>query len=235
MAIILALDSSGDVFTAAVNRGGNDKPVLHRSSSDNSNGAHSTRVALPLINALLQEQHITLADCDAIAFAAGPGKFSALRLVCAIARTLAYAHHKPLLAVASFAALAQANYGDRAQIVKCALPAHRGHVYFSICERSDAGWQVKKAVLRTTERALPGAAIGDACGAGYRDYPHLLGNAVYCNQADYSDSAAVWQLAQTLLKNNQLSDPLSCEPFYLRRKVAATIRERQCTQTLSKN
>lgn len=231
MAIILTLDSSGDVFSAAVNRGECGSPALSRGE----NGAAATSLALPLINALLKKQKITLADCDAFAFAAGPGKFSALRLVCAIARTLAYAHRKPLLAVAGFAALAQANYGNQARTVKCALPAHRGHVYFAVCEWHNECWQVKKTALRSVDRALPAAAVSDACGAGYSRYPQLLGNAVYRDTAGYSDSAAVWQLAQIMLKNNQLSDPLTCEPFYLRRKVASTVYERQCIRTLSKN
>lgn len=226
--LILAIDGSGDGFSAAVNRG----TAVH---SKHCADQPQATVALPLIRQLLNEQNLALADCDAFAFAAGPGKFSTLRLICALATSFAYAGGKPLLAVPGFAALAEDNFGTHTGTVKCALPAHQQHIYFATCRRQRGCWRVLRTAVLPCAGKVPGARIRHACGAGYQRYPHLLGTAAFCDNAPHSRAAAVWRVAQAMLHRNEVSDPLNCQPLYLRRQVAQTIKQRQCRQTSSKN
>ncbi|MCH9757791.1 MAG: tRNA (adenosine(37)-N6)-threonylcarbamoyltransferase complex dimerization subunit type 1 TsaB [Proteobacteria bacterium] len=226
MSIILALDSSGDVFSAALSTPRGAATPHTDYAYREQHGRAQAACALPLITDLLTKQNYTLEDCDAFAFAAGPGKFSALRLVCTLARSFAYAHNKPLLAVPSFAALAQANYGAQQLTVKCTLPAQQQHVYFAVCSNLAGTWQVDKTALHNCNLPLPAAAVQHACGAGYQSYPHILNQATLTTTAVYSNAAAVWQLAASMLANNEVSEPLTCKPFYLRDKIAETVYQR---------
>lgn len=226
--VILALDSSNDAFSAAINSADGIAVKTQQGK------AHAT-FALPLVNALLAEQRLALADCDAFAFSAGPGKFSALRLVCAIAGGFSYAQQKPLVAVPGFAALAQANYGKQAFKVKCALPAHQGHVYYGVCQHQRGRWQVQRAAVCSADAPLPNAALRHACGAGYLLHPQLLADGEHCRRAPYPTAAAVWEVGSIMLAGGETSDPLACAPIYLRHKVADTIRQRQCKKNSSKN
>ena len=103
MPAILAVESGGALFSAALSSGGEIRQLSALAR------AHS-EVALPLVSRLLQESNLQLSDCAAFAFGAGPGKFSGLRLSCAVAQSFAYSFNRPAVAVDSLAALAHANY-----------------------------------------------------------------------------------------------------------------------------
>jgi len=66
---------------------------------------HSDKL-LPLVDTVLGEAGIALADVDEIAVGAGPGSFTGLRIGMATAKGLAFATDKPLRAISSLAALA---------------------------------------------------------------------------------------------------------------------------------
>jgi tRNA threonylcarbamoyladenosine biosynthesis protein TsaB len=78
MPIILAIETSSELASCALlnSAAGADVPVLTRESSGVR--THSQSV-LPMVQALLADAGIALADCDAIAFGAGPGSFTGVR------------------------------------------------------------------------------------------------------------------------------------------------------------
>lgn len=62
---------------------------------------------LPMIQNLLAEADVSCSALDGIAFGAGPGSFTGLRVACSVAKGLAYAHDVPLFPVSSLWAIAE--------------------------------------------------------------------------------------------------------------------------------
>lgn len=123
---LLALDTS--TFTASVALLAGDRRILRDRGPDQ--GAHSGDL-LDLIGEVMREGGVALADLSGIAVGAGPGSFTGLRIAMATAKGLAFSLGKPLWAVSSLAALAQAAAGlapAGARIVPL-IDARRGEVF----------------------------------------------------------------------------------------------------------
>ena len=104
---------------------------------DSSALSHS-RSLLALINDVLQEANLSLAELDAIAVARGPGSFTGLRIGIAVAQGLAFGHQLPILPISSLAAVAynalaywhkQAASMPTVEAVLATMDARMGEVY----------------------------------------------------------------------------------------------------------
>jgi len=123
---LLAIDTSTLVASAAVVDGAT---VLSQRQSDVS--SHSDNL-LVIIDEVLAEAGVKLAELDAIAIGLGPGSFTGLRIGMSSAKGLAYACGKPLYGVSSLAALAMALAGDEPNpeaIYVPVLDARRSEVF----------------------------------------------------------------------------------------------------------
>jgi tRNA threonylcarbamoyladenosine biosynthesis protein TsaB len=90
------------------------------------------KLILPIIDELLQESHLTLQSLDAIAYGAGPGSFTGIRIANSVAQGLAMAANKPVVPVSSLAILAQTAlnlYGCRTMYV--AVDARMQQIYWA--------------------------------------------------------------------------------------------------------
>jgi len=98
---ILAVNSSDDRISVAVNAGGRiiDKT---RSSAREHN-----RFVLTMIQDVLSSAQVSLHDIDAVAFGAGPGSFTGLRISAGVAQGIAFGIDAPVVAVSCMAAIAQ--------------------------------------------------------------------------------------------------------------------------------
>jgi tRNA threonylcarbamoyladenosine biosynthesis protein TsaB len=97
---ILALDTATEACSVALWRYGkvvSDYRELERGHAD---------VILPMIDALLREQRLTLGELDAIAFGRGPGGFTGVRLAASVTQGLAYAAKRPVIPVSNLLAIA---------------------------------------------------------------------------------------------------------------------------------
>jgi len=215
----LALETATDPGSIALWRDGD---VLARSCPL---GLSNSETLLPLVNLTLYDVGLDYADLDGIAFGAGPGSFTGLRVACGVAQGLAFARDLPLLGVGTLDAMAAMNGGERVMV---ALDARMGEVYFGLFERGE----LLAPIGVYPPDAVPLPVTGDwlACGNGLAAYPLLrerLSPFVESWQVEVMPSAeAVIRLAAPRLERGERIDPADAIPFYVRNKVAKTVAER---------
>jgi tRNA threonylcarbamoyladenosine biosynthesis protein TsaB len=100
---LLALDTSTEFLSLALQV--NDKTFTHGEQAGN---AASERI-LPQIQVLLDSANISLKDLDGIAFGAGPGAFTGVRIACGVAQGLGFGANIPVVGINTLLALAQAS------------------------------------------------------------------------------------------------------------------------------
>ena len=111
-----------------------------------------------MIQALLAEFGATLAQVDGIAFGAGPGSFTGLRIACGVAQGLALGADLPIVGVSTLEAMAQTRRdqsgGDR---VIAALDARMREIYVGAYERDMGRWREVIAPVVVSPEAAAGA------------------------------------------------------------------------------
>ncbi|EXI73437.1 MAG: UGMP family protein [Candidatus Accumulibacter sp. SK-11] len=186
--------------------------------------AHS-QTLLPLLGSTLKAAGLGYRDLHGIAFAAGPGSFTGLRVACGVAQGLAVAHALPVIAVGTLEAMALASGGERVIVL---LDARMGEVYHG---RFVAGGPaLAAAVCHPGELPLPDTAGWLACGNGLAAHP-LLRQRLSERVCDWlpdllPDAGSVARLAAPRLARGEGMDPAAVAPVYVRNKVALTIAER---------
>lgn len=218
MSAILALESGGANFFVAL-RINNETRQLSAAAAPHS------QHALPLVQQLLATAQMTISQCDAFAFGAGPGRFSGLRLACGIVQGFGFAVDRPGVAVDSLAALACANYGDCATTAVAALPAHRGHIYVANCRRRTR-WISPRSRLVSVDDYRMATHHRRACGLGFGQYPQLLRGVRFCDVMAEPDAKAIALIAADMFVGGEFLAAAACQPAYVRRHVARTVAER---------
>jgi tRNA threonylcarbamoyladenosine biosynthesis protein TsaB len=222
--LILALDSSTETSSCALWRDGR---VLGERVADA--GASNSEALLPAIDRLLQEAAVALADLDAIAFAAGPGSFTGLRVACGIAQGLAFALDIPVVPVGTLDALAAMVDAPRVLVV---LDARMREVYFASYQRRD-GFPVAlaaAAVMPPHTLPLPEGDDWVVAGNALTSYPELAERVEKAGHASRPEllprAAAVALLAGQMLAAGGGMPAERALPIYVRDKVALTTAER---------
>ncbi len=124
---ILALETSAKSASAAVTENG---AVL--ASAYQCSGLTHSRTLMPMVEDMLRNAELTLADVDAVAVAAGPGSFTGLRIGVAAAKGLAWAAEKPCCGVSTLEGMAENLRHLENALVICAMDARRSQVYNAI-------------------------------------------------------------------------------------------------------
>jgi len=223
---ILALETSTEWCSVAAGDGARwiarDEPT---------GPAHSER-ALAMVEAVLAEAGWSLADIDGIAFGAGPGSFTGIRVACGLAQGLALGADRPVVPVPTLAALAHAAWGSCGadRVVAC-LDARMREVYVAAYARSGSAWCEVEAPRVLAPARITGPEGGDWSGAGngFAAYPGLalqLGLA----RADATarpTARAVGELALPRLVAGEGVAAADALPLYVRHRVALTTAERE--------
>ena len=222
--LLLALDTSSEYCSVALYR---DGAVTAR--EELAGQTHSRRL-LPMLDALLRETGVAVAAFDGVAFGAGPGSFTGLRIACGVAQGLAFAHDLPVVAVPSLEALAQAAGGPR---VFCALDARMGEVYAAAYERAGLGWREVLAPGLYAPAEVPdlptsnwlGAGGGFAVADGALARRHA-GRLAAVDGAARATAAAVAELGVAYLRRGRAVPAAAAAPVYVRDRVALKSSER---------
>jgi tRNA threonylcarbamoyladenosine biosynthesis protein TsaB len=226
MPIILAIETSSELASCALLSG--DSVIARESSGVRT---HSQSV-LPMVQELLNEAGVKLADCDAVAFGAGPGSFTGVRTACGVAQGLAFGAGLPVLPLVTLEAMAEAcRERTGADEVLAVLDARMGEVYWAQYRYED-GWRALSGpALCAPEAVRPLAAAHlVACGNGFAAYPaafagHAFAAGAHADIVPHARELA--RLAAPALAAGQAVPAAQAQPLYLRNKVAYTSAERQ--------
>ncbi|UMR28753.1 tRNA (adenosine(37)-N6)-threonylcarbamoyltransferase complex dimerization subunit type 1 TsaB [Massilia sp. MB5] len=228
MPIILAIETSSEMASCALLRG--DQVHSRESSGVRT---HSQSV-LPMIQELLAEAGIALADVDAIAYGAGPGSFTGVRTACGIAQGLGFGAAKPLLPIVTLDAMALAcRQQHGAGAVLAVLDARMNEVYWAQYRfDGEAPLAVLPPVLSAPEGVQPAAVDGAlaACGNGFAAYAEALSGlacAAGAHAALMPHAVQIAQLGRIAFAAGQGVTAAAAQPLYLRNKVAYTKAERE--------
>jgi tRNA threonylcarbamoyladenosine biosynthesis protein TsaB len=230
MTIILAIETSSELASCALfNGSGADATVLARESSGVR--THSQSV-LPMVQELLREAGVALADCAAIAFGAGPGSFTGVRTACGVAQGLAFGAGLPVLPLVTLEAMAEAcRARTGATDVLAVLDARMGEVYWAQYRWNGAWETVCAPVLGAPEAVTPVEAAGlAACGNGFAAYPDAFAGKDFAAGALADILPHARELAllgAAALAEGRAVPADEAQPLYLRNKVAYTSAERQ--------
>jgi tRNA threonylcarbamoyladenosine biosynthesis protein TsaB len=195
-----------------------DGRVVER-AADLPNG--SSEWLLPNVHLLLAEAAISLKMLDGIAFGAGPGSFTGLRLAAGCAQGLAYGLDLPVLGIGTLAALALAS-GER-RTFSC-LDARMNEVYVAAYEN---GVEVMSPVVCPPAQVpLPAGDGWIGCGDGFASYGELLPRFERVRPELRPTADAVARLAAPRFARGEGVGAAEAVPLYIRDKVALTTAER---------
>jgi tRNA threonylcarbamoyladenosine biosynthesis protein TsaB len=221
---LLALDTSTEYLSLCLWQ---DGAMLSR---DFLAGQKHSQLILPMLGEMLTEAGLTLPELDCIAFGAGPGSFTGLRIGCGVAQGLAFGANLPVVGVSTLVALAQQTDAER--VIAC-LDARMGEVYHAVYIRSGAAWQIACEPGLYKPQDVPaiegGAWLG--IGSGWATYGDIL-NERYAGQVDTSNGQAfphardLATLAAVEFAAGKAVPAAEAAPIYIRNKVALTMAER---------
>lgn len=195
-----------------------DGRILER-AAELPNG--SSEWLLPNVHALLAEAGSGLRSLDGIAFGAGPGSFTGLRLAAGCAQGLACGLDVPVIGVGTLEALALASGELRAYTC---LDARMNEVYVAAYEK---GVEVIAPLVCPPEQVpVPAGEGWIGCGDGFAAYGGRLPKFA-CTRPELRPTAdAVARLAAPRFARGEGVAAGEAMPLYVRDKVALTTAER---------
>ena len=182
-------------------------------------------LVLPMLGRLAASAGIALAALDAVAFGAGPGSFTGLRIACGVAQGIAFARGLPVIGISTLEAIAEESGGSR--VVAC-LDARMREVYYSAHEKQGGRWR-EVLPAQCVAPALVTKPPGEGwlgCGNGFAAYRDIFRDRFTSMKPEiHPSAAAVARLAAPRLAAGEGADAALAVPFYVRDKVALTKQE----------
>ncbi len=222
--ILLALESSTELCSAALWRDGQ----VHAREADT--GSRNSEVLLPMVDALLAAHGVRRGDLTGVAFGAGPGAFTGVRIACGVAQGIAFGGNLKVVGIVTLQALAVAAQAPR---IICCLDARMGEIYHAAYENDGDGWREICAPGLCKPEAAP-ALPGDGwrgCGSGFAAFAEPLRQRYGAQLAGVIDGVVphareVALLAAPVFARGDAIAPELAAPLYVRNKVALPVSER---------
>ncbi len=222
---LLAFDTSTEYLSLAVMRG---DTVF---TFDTLAGQSHSQLILPQIKVLLAEAGLQLGDLQGLAFGAGPGSFTGVRIAAGVAQGLGFGANLPVVGVCTLMALAEAS--GAAKVVAC-LDARMGEVYHAAYVKEASAWQAILEPGLYKPDAVPAVDGRDwvGAGSGWQTYGEVLSD-TYSAQLQSVQPAllptarALLQLAQPMFARGEAKAASEAMPIYIRNRVALKTAERE--------
>ncbi len=213
----IAFETSTDWCSVALSCGGEIAALEARA------GQRHAELALPMLERLLAAAGISFASLDAVAFGAGPGSFTGLRIACGLAQGIAFARDLRVLGISTLEAMAEECGAPR---VAACLDARMHEVYYACFERAGGEWREAISAQCVSPAAAPRpSGVGWAgCGSGFAAYGNFLNLEIMLSGV-HPTATAIARLAAPRLAAGEGGDAASAQPLYLRDKVAFTRQE----------
>ncbi len=222
---IVAVDSSTDWLSVCACDGHGAVAFRERA------GITSSERMLPLVRQALDEAGWTLAALDGIAYGAGPGSFTGIRIACGVAQGLALGADLPVVGVPTLLAVAQACLrAHGAQRVLACLDARMREIYVASYLRESDGWRLASGpiVCKPGDLQLPDSGPWHGAGDGFAAYPQL-GAGMGLSAVDPAivpDAQSIAEIALPKFIAGEGLPAAQAQPLYVRNRVALTTVER---------
>ncbi len=222
---LLAFDTSTEYLSLALLKG--DEMFNY----DCNAGQTHSQIILPQIQALLDTAGLQLSELDGIAFGAGPGSFTGVRIAAGVAQGLGFGANLSVVSVCTLLALAQASGEDK--VIAC-LDARMGEVYHAAYEKIEGAWQCTIEPGLYKPQAVPAVqgAAWVGVGSGWQTYNEQL-SAVYAAQLQSAQpqllptATAILELARPIFIRGEAKPATEAMPIYIRNRVALKTTERE--------
>lgn len=166
---VLAIDTVTEMCSVALSV---DGECIER--QEKAINRHSA-IVLGMVDELLNEAGLGLAQLDLVVNDVGPGSFTGIRIGMGVAQGLAYGADLPLLGVDALATLAQAVTGDTKSEILAAIDARMGQVYYArYTHDEDRLVRVGELLLSDPADVRGGQAPVFGVGSGWDAYTDRL-------------------------------------------------------------
>ncbi len=234
--VVLGIDTSGTSCSVALVCGPALAPHVYARRAVVGN-AHSKYV-LAMVRDVLADASLSLSRCDAIAYAAGPGSFTGLRVACAVAQGLAFGAGRPVVPVGTLDAIGQSvstSLAEPPEEMLVAMDARMGEVYWTLLRWAPGRLTgamppalATPATLRDRIAERSGGPIALGCGNAWAVHgaaiDGLVERAIHRETADAVDVAHLGRIAWL---DGKAIAPEDASPLYVRDDVALTTAERE--------
>ena len=220
---LLAIETAAEACSAALSQKGE---ILERFEIQ---PRKQSELILAMMNELLAEAGIKPRELDAIAYGAGPGSFTGVRIAAGVVQGVAFGCDLPVVPVSTLAALAQRQHRELGYTrLLPAFDARMGELYWGCYETDGDGLVAPVA----PDRLAPPEAVtwpqgGGWCGAGsgWRTYGDALSERMGSELEAVTDDLLVRAydvalLGQAALLRGESVSPEQALPVYLRDEVA---------------
>jgi len=222
---LLAFDTSTEYLSLALMQGDGV------STFDVLAGQSHSQLILPQMQALLGAAGLQLKDLQGIAFGAGPGSFTGVRIAAGVAQGLGFGTGLPVAGICTLQALAEASGADK--VIAC-LDARMGEVYHAAYVKNSGVWQTVVEPGLYKPEAVPAIEGNNwtGAGSGWQTYGEALSQ-VYQEQLQgvlpelLPSASAILRLAQPLFASGQSLPAAGAMPVYIRNRVALKTAERE--------
>ncbi|MEQ1488029.1 MAG: tRNA (adenosine(37)-N6)-threonylcarbamoyltransferase complex dimerization subunit type 1 TsaB [Methylotenera sp.] len=222
---LLALDTSTEYLSLAIQK---DGEIF---TFDLNAGQTHSQIILPQIQALLEVANMQLSNLQGLAFGAGPGSFTGVRVAAGVAQGLGFGANLPVVGICTLLALAEASGADK--VIAC-LDARMGEVYHAAYEKIGGEWQanIEPGLYKPEVAPVIQGTGWVGAGSGWQTYGEQLG-AVYAENIQATQpqllptASAILKLAQPIFANGNAKPASEAMPIYIRNRVALKTAERE--------